>query len=78
MARPLPKGYPPILYIPCVREVTDPADLEVPEHHAPIRLGWRCGSVRRTVIARGPPSGTSRGASSSMPPRSAVTQVVST
>lgn len=29
MARPLPKGYPPILYIPCVRAVTDPADLEV-------------------------------------------------
>ena len=29
MTRPLPKGYPPILYIPAVREVTDPADLEV-------------------------------------------------
>lgn len=29
MARPLPKGYPPILYIPCVAEVEDPAALEV-------------------------------------------------
>ncbi|MBX9245611.1 hypothetical protein ICW40_12445 [Actinotalea ferrariae] len=29
MAVPLPKGYPPVLYIPCVREVTDPADLEM-------------------------------------------------
>ncbi|WP_222928306.1 SAV_915 family protein [Cellulomonas telluris] len=29
MTRPLPADYPPILYIPCVREVADPADLEV-------------------------------------------------
>lgn len=29
MTRSLPKGYPPILYIPSVREVEDPADLEV-------------------------------------------------
>ncbi len=29
MNRQLPQDYPPILYIPCVRHVTDPADLEV-------------------------------------------------
>lgn len=29
MRRDLPKDYPPILYVPCVRAVTDPADLEV-------------------------------------------------
>ncbi len=29
MSRPVPADYPPILYIPCVRTVSDPADLEV-------------------------------------------------
>lgn len=29
MSRPLPPDYPPVLYVPCVRAVTDPADLEV-------------------------------------------------
>jgi len=29
MSRALPTNYPPVLYVPCVREVTDPADLEV-------------------------------------------------
>lgn len=29
MSRSLPPDYPPVLYIPCVRAVTDPGDLEV-------------------------------------------------
>lgn len=29
MAREIPKDYPPVVYVPCVRAVTDPADLEV-------------------------------------------------
>lgn len=29
MSRPIPPDYPPVLYVPCVRPVTDPADLEV-------------------------------------------------
>lgn len=37
------------------------------KHYAPMRLRARCGNVRRTVIARGPSSGTSRGSSTWMP-----------
>lgn len=29
MSRALPPDYPPILYVPCVQAVTDPADLEI-------------------------------------------------
>jgi CheY-like chemotaxis protein len=29
VSRPLPPDYPPVLYIPCVRQVVDPADLDV-------------------------------------------------
>src|ERR1700739_2591135 len=37
------------------------------KHHAPISERCCCGSVRRTRIALGPPSGTSRGCSTSIP-----------
>lgn len=29
LSRGMPANYPPMLYIPCVREVADPADIEV-------------------------------------------------
>lgn len=56
MSERLPPDYPPVLYVPCARSVTDPDDIEV-EYH-PTRDGHEAllvySALDRLHASRGP------------------------